>query len=198
MMDGQYHNPNDFWRQRMEPWEYDSIEAGWKKFVKAVAVVGASAFVLWLLCGCRSWKHGVIETTDTKESVRIEYREKIVKVPVVVEVEVPVEEKERLSGDSVSHLETSFAVSDAKIIWIDGVAFLNHTLANKPQKIAKSDSVPVTEKEKIVWKTRRVTYTKTEIREKKLAWWQTGLMWTGAISLIALFILLIVRFFLRR
>ena len=49
MMDGQYHNPNDFWRQRMEPWEYDSIEAGWKKFVKAVAVVGASAFVLWLL-----------------------------------------------------------------------------------------------------------------------------------------------------
>ena len=52
--------------------------------------------------------------------------------------------------------------------------------------------MPVTEKEKIVWKTRRVTYNKTEIREKQLAWWQKGLMWAGAILSAVLFVYLII------
>ena len=88
--------------------------------------------LLFLLCGCKTVR--TEEKTDTRDSVRIEYKEKIVKVPVTVYVEVPVEVKERFSNDSTSHLETSFAVSDASMVWIDGVAFLRHSLANKPQK----------------------------------------------------------------
>ena len=141
---------------------------------------------LVMLLGCKTIKSSVSEKTDTSDSVRIEYREKIVKVPVVVEVEVPVEKVSTQTKDSTSHLETSFAISDASLIWIDGVAFLRHSLENKAQKIQKKDSVPVTEKEKIIWKTRRVTYNKTEIREKQLAWWQKGLMWTGGISILVL------------
>lgn len=141
---------------------------------------------LVMLLGCKTIKSSVSEKTDTSDSVRIEYREKIVKVPVVVEVEVPVEKVSTQTKDSTSHLETSFAISDASLIWIDGVAFLRHSLENKAQKIQKKDSVPVTEKEKIFWKTRRVTYNKTEIREKQLAWWQKGLMWTGGISILVL------------
>ena len=190
-MNGQYHNPNDFWRQRIEPWEYDSLERNSIKFLKAIAVIFAIGLLAWLLCGCKAWKHGVSENKDVSDSVRIEYKEKIVKVPVTVYVEVPVEKKVRMDRDS-SHLETSFAVSDARMVWIDGVLFLRHSLENKPQKIAKSDSVPVVEKEKIVWKTRRVTYTKKEIREKRLAWWQTGLMWIGGIASIVLIILVFV------
>ena len=141
---------------------------------------------LVMLLGCKTIKSSVNEKTDTSDSVRIEYKERIVKVPVYVEVEVPVEKVSTQTKDSTSHLETSFAVSNASIIWIDGVAFLRHSLENKAQKIQKKDSVPVTEKEKIFWKTRRVTYNKTEIREKQLAWWQKGLMWTGGISILVL------------
>lgn len=157
--------------------------------------------IITLLTSCRALKHGVTENKDTSDSVRVEYREKIVKVPVTVVVEVPVESKERVTRDSTSHLETSFAVSDASMIWIDGVPFLRHSLDNKPQKIEKSDSVSVVEKEKVIWKTRRVTYNKTEIREKQLAWWQKGLMWAGGIALAALVIFLVIfitRYFLKR
>lgn len=125
-----------------------------------------------IVVGCRTVKSSEKENTDTSDSVRIEYIEKIVKVPVTVTVEVPVEQKDRMTNDSTSHLETSFAVSDASMIWIDGVPFLRHSLENKPQKIAKKDSVPVKEKEKIMWKTRRVTYTKTVTLEKQLTLWQ--------------------------
>ena len=157
--------------------------------------------IIMLLTSCRSLKHDMKENKDTSDSVRVEYREKIVKVPVTVVVEVPVESKERMTRDSTSHLETSFAVSDASMIWIDGVPFLRHSLDNKPQKIQKNDSVPVTEKEKVVWKTRRVTYNKTEIREKQLAWWQKGLTWIGGLTLVALTIfilILLVRAYLKR
>ena len=86
-------------------------------------------------------------------------------------VEVPVESHINMTNDS-SHLETGFAVSDAAMIWIDSVPFLRHTLQNKAQAIGKKDSVEVVEKEKVVWKTRRVTYTKSEIREKENTWWE--------------------------
>ena len=127
---------------------------------------------LGTVIGCRTVKSSEKENTETADSVRIEYREKIVKVPVVVEVEVPVEQKDRMTNDSTSHLETSFAVSDASMIWIGGVPFLRHSLENKPQKIAKADSVPVKEKETVRWKTRRVTYTKTVTLERQLSRWQ--------------------------
>lgn len=154
-----------------------------------------------MLTGCKSWKHGITEKENTSESVRVEYREKIVKVPVVVEVEVPMEHKEKMTKDSTSHLETNFAVSDASIIWIDGVPFLRHSLDNKAQKIQKKDSVPVVYKDRTEWRTRRVTYNKTEIREKRLAWWQKGLMWAGGIFvavLIIFILILLVRAFLKR
>ncbi len=190
-MDSQYHNPNDFWRQRMEPWEYDDIEEGFKRFIRWLGLAAAVLLIVLALMGCRSKKISIREDKDVSDSVQIEYREKIVKVPVTVYVEVPVEKKAQMDRDS-SHLETSFAVSDARMVWIDGVLFLRHTLENKSQKIAKSDSVPVTEKEKVVWKTRRVTYNKTEIREKQLAWWQKGLMWSGAIGYLVTGIILLI------
>lgn len=162
------------------------------KICVVCATVILTLIVFLMLTGCRSLKTGVSEKTDTSDSVRIEYIERVVKVPVTVYVEVPVESKERLSPDSTSHLETSFAVSDASMIWIDGVAFLRHSLANKSQRIAKTDSVPVTEKERTVWRTRRVTYTKTEIREKQLSWWdQLKVDYGGIVVSILLFIFMI-------
>ena len=166
-------------------------------FVCAAIIIGL--IISAVLSGCRT-KKSLTEKTDTQDSVRIEYREKVVKVPVTVYVEVPVEVKEKFSPDSISHLETSFAVSDAKMIWIDGVAFLRHSLQNKAQKIQKNDSVPVVEKETIQWKTRRVTYTKTITLEKQLSWWDKTLIYCGyafftmvMVSLIYLCVKLFVR-----
>lgn len=144
---------------------------------------------LVMLLGCKTIKSSVNEKTDTSDSVRIEYKERIVKVPVYVEVEVPVEKVSTQTKDSTSHLETSFAISDASMVWIDGVAFLRHTLANKAQKIQKDDSVSVVEKEKVVYQTRRVTYTKTEIREKAAPWYQKVFMWIGVVSFIIIVII---------
>ena len=154
-------------------------------------IYGVIIALVLCLSGCRTVKNSMTEKENTSDSVRIEYREKIVKVPVTVIVEVPVEQKEKMTKDSTSHLETSFAVSDASMIWIDGVPFLRHSLSNKAQKIGKTDSVQVVEKEKLVWKTRRVTYNKTTVCEKQLTRWQQICVDYGGIALIICFILVI-------
>lgn len=166
--------------------EYEYYESKGMRAVCYAIIVVIMVLLGILFVGCKTIKKSVNEKTDTKDSVRIEYREKVVKVPVTVYVEVPVEQKETMTKDSTSHLETSFAISNASMVWIDGVPFLRHDLKNKAQKIEKTEDVPVVEKEKVVYQTRRVTYTKTEIREKQLAWWQKGLMWTGGISILVL------------
>ena len=176
----------------MEEKDYFKFEKYTVRFIKTVAVLLVLYLILSLLTGCKTVKKNMSEKENTSDSVRIEYRERLVKVPVTVEVEVPVENVSTVTKDSTSHLETSFAVSDASMIWIDGVPFLRHALENKAQKIEKKDSVAVVEKEKVVWKTRRVTYTKTEVREKVLPLWQKGLMWCGCIFLALLLVLFIV------
>lgn len=154
-----------------------------KSAILTVVMMMILCILLFLTVGCKTIKKSVSEKEKVSDSVRIEYREKIVKVPVTVEVEVPVEVREKFSSDSTSHLETSFAISDASMVWIDGVAFLRHTLANKPQKIEKTENIPVVEKEKIVYQTRRVTYNRTEIREKQINLFQKALMWVGVIAI---------------
>lgn len=156
-------------------------------------------FIVLMLCGCKTIKSSTTESTDTKDSVRIEYVEKIVEVPVTVTIEVPAQKTERETRDSVSHLETDFARSTAAIHWNDGIPFLFHNLENIQQKISKTDSVPVKEKEKVIWKTRRVTYNKTVIREKQLSRWQQVKVdfseWViGALALILIFVILKHRF----
>ena len=155
------------------------------------SIIGATILIVILLLfsGCRTVKKSVSEKENISDSVRIEYKEKIVKVPVTVYVEVPVENVSTMTKDSTSHLETSFAVSNASMVWIDGVPFLRHDLKNKAQKIEKTDTANVVEKEKVIWKTRRVTYTKTEVREKQINFFQKALIWIGFIAIIVVIIL---------
>ena len=164
--------------------------------ILTVVMMMILCILLFLTVGCKSIKKSVSEKENVSDSVRIEYKEKIVKVPVTVYVEVPVENVSTMTKDSTSHLETSFAVSNASMVWIDGVPFLRHDLKNKAQKIEKTDTAHVVEKEKVIWKTRRVTYTKTEYVKKDLSWWQKGLIWVGFIAIFISLILVI--FKLRR
>ena len=192
-MKGRFFGHNDFWKERQFDEYQDTLEKAVRRILYVFICLVIASFTFTFFCGCKVWKKSVKEEKDVSDSVRVEYIEKIVKVPV--------EQKEKFTKDSTSILETTFAVSEASMVWIGGVPFLRHSLANKPQKIEKSDSVPVVEKEKVMLKTRRVTYNKTEIREKQLAWWQKGLMWAGGIALAALVIFLVIfitRYILKR
>lgn len=114
-----------------------------------------------LCCSCRCTKTGVVEivVNDTirETSTVVEY------VPDTIYIEVPAEEKERTTKDSVSHLETSYAESNARINK-DGTLY--HDLSNK------SGEIPVKVKTKVITQTRNLAINnkkeKTITIEKKL------------------------------
>ena len=90
-----------------------------------------SSLLRWLavaLCaaiaGCCPARH---LTTSTSDTTRVEVREVVRLVKDTVEVEVPVEVATAIVPES-SHLETSYATSDA-VITAEGL--LHHTLSNK-------------------------------------------------------------------
>ena len=153
-----------------------SIKVCWYCFLGIMLALIISFF----LSGCKTQK--VIENTDTKDSVRTEYIEKIIKDTITVTVEVPVEAKERETRDSTSFLETSFAQSLARLTWKDGVPWLFHSLENKPQQIQKPVEVESKEKIKTVYKTRYVTKYK-EV-QAHLPWYKKALMWAGVIETV--------------
>lgn len=69
-------------------------------------------------------------TTQTKDSVRVEYRERLVRDTAYIEV--PREQETIITRDTSSHLENSYAVSDASV----QAGMLHHSLETKPQKLA--------------------------------------------------------------
>ena len=112
-------------------------------------------------CPCRHL------TTSTADSVRVETIVRTEYIPDTVLVEVPVESERQTVRDTTSHLETSFAVSDARI---NADASLSHSLANKPQKRPIPTEKEVIYRDSIVYRDR----VNTEIVEveRKLTWWQ--------------------------
>ena len=106
-------------------------------------------------------------TTSTEDSVRVETIIRTEYIPDTVFVEVPVESERQTVRDTTSHLETSYAVSDARIT-PDGA--LSHSLANKPQKKPVPTEKEVIYRDSIVYRDK----VNTEIVEveRELTWWQ--------------------------
>lgn len=117
--------------------------------------------VMTACCPCRHL------TTSTRDSVRVETVIRTEYIPDTVFVEVPVERERQTVRDTTSHLETSFAVSDARIN-PDGALF--HSLENKPQNRPVPTKKEVIYRDSIIYRDR----TNTEIVEveRKLTWWQ--------------------------
>lgn len=133
-----------------------------------IAVIVILFAAILTFSSCRSQRELTHEQTD---SVRIEYRERIVKVPDTVYVEIPAQTAERTTQDSVSHLETDFAESDARI---NPDGSLTHTLANKPQKMAVETEKEIVERESVKEeKHKEAEKEKTiEYKDKPLTWWE--------------------------
>lgn len=132
--------------------------------------------VMTACCPCR---HLI---TSTRDSVRVETIVRTERIPDTVLIEIPVERERQIVRDTTSHLETSFAVSDARIN-PDGALF--HSLENKPQ------NHPVPTEKEVIYQDKIMYRDRTKIEnvevERKLTWWQQTMM-RGFWVLLAVFL----------
>ena len=125
-----------------------------KELIKGV--VGGLVFLL-VLC-LASCSPRVITETETV----IEYRDRIVTDTAVVEI--PVEVEKIVTRDTTSHLENTYAKSDAMV----SEGFLHHSLESIPQYIKVPVEVHVTD---TLYKEAEIRTETVEV-EKPLSWWQ--------------------------
>lgn len=120
--------------------------------------------ILSALTACCPCRH---LTTSTRDSVRVETVIRTERIADTVYLEVPLERERQTVRDTTSHLETSYAVSDARIE-PDGALF--HSLANKPQNRPIPTEKEIIYRDSIIYRDR----ANTKIVEvgRKLSWWQ--------------------------
>lgn len=121
-----------------------------------------------------------------KDSVRIEYRERVVKDTAYLKV--PLEVEKVVTCDTVSYLENNWASSEARV---EG-GFLSHSLRTKDRTV----SVPcyVTVRDTVVMEKEQ----KVVEVERNLTWWERMWITCGKMSagvLLLLFLLLLIRRF---
>jgi hypothetical protein len=121
--------------------------------MKQIAIVILFAL---MLAGCAPCRH---LSTNSKDSVRIEYRTRVEYVPDTVVVEIPVQTEKVTTRDTTSHLENDYG---------DGTLF--HSLATKPQKKPVPVERPIEYRDSIVYRDRAVEKIVTV--ERELSWWQ--------------------------
>lgn len=116
-----------------------------------------------------------------QKEVITEYRDRIVHDTATVEI--PVEVEKIVTKDTASHLENTYAKSDALV----SGGFLHHSLESIPQIIKVPVEVHVTD---TLYKEAEI-HTETVEVEKPLTWWQKfriGAFWwlVGAVVLLLL------------
>lgn len=141
-------------------------------FICVLCAVLLAALLMMSLASC-SPKY----ITET----RIEYRDRV--VTDTATVEVPVEVEKVVTRDTVSHLENTYAKSDAVV----SGGFLTHTLESKPQIIKVPVEVHVTDTIKVE-KEAQIIEKEVKVTEP-LSWWQKfrqGAFWwlLGAVALL--------------
>lgn len=139
------------------------------------------AIVTLLLCSCRTIKQS---TTDTKnDSTHVEIRYEKIFVPDTILVPLPPQTAERVTGDSVSHLENDYAISDARIS--EGLLF--HTLQTKNVNIEVPVQKEIERHDSIIYKNkvRTITITKTE-KKKVVPTWCYYSLASATVSVLAI------------
>lgn len=121
----------------------------------------AAGLLLSACCVCRK-----MPAPEKSDSARTVVKERVVIRPDTVYISVPVEDKSQIARDS-SHLETSFATSDASI---DSAGLLHHSLTNKPQNIPAKVETKIVYRDSLVYRDRQVKIPYPV--EKELTWWQ--------------------------
>ena len=121
-----------------------------------------------------------VTQVEQRDSVRVEYRERLVRDTVLFLV--PAESTEREARDTSSHLETSLAESDASIV--DGVLY--HSLRNKPQKIPVPVVVTVHDTTVVQGSVRtEIVEVPAKLTKAQERWIRLGKWATSILSLLA-------------
>lgn len=118
-----------------------------------VKIVAFSLCLLTLSCSPKIIEKVVRET---------EYRDRV--VHDTAKVEIPVEVEKIVTRDTVSHLENTYAKSDASV----SNGLLSHSLESIPQVVRVPIEVHVTD---TLWRESEVRTEVVEV-EKKMNWWQ--------------------------
>lgn len=125
-------------------------------------------FILLFMAACCPHKH-LMKSTATKDSTRIEIREKVVFVPDTVFLEIPAQTSERTTSDSTSHLENDYASSEARI---NPDGSLYHYLKTKPQNKPVPFDKPVEKKDSVIYRTEYINQEIPVEVERELSWWE--------------------------
>lgn len=116
------------------------------------------------LVGCCSNKQ---LASETNEDVKTEVRERVVYRDTIIYKEVPQESQAQTVRDTTSHLETSVAVSDARI---NSDGSLSHSLENKPILFKINFKMPELHRNSVVY--RNIYRVNTVEVPRPLTWWQ--------------------------
>lgn len=128
----------------------------------AIAAIAAS-------CGvCRRQP-----TITVRDSLRTEVKEVTTYIHDTIKVSLPKETEKVVTRDTSSHLENTFAISDAKI---DSLGYLHHSLISKGSHFAVPIDVPVHRKDSIVYVDKVKEVRVPVITEKPLTKWQKAKM----------------------
>lgn len=142
-------------------------------------------FLLWIvIVSCCPNKHLI--TSIQQDSVRVEIHTRSEFIRDTILLEIPVESERQTVRDTVSHLEISYAISDARVN-SDGSLF--HSLLSKPQKKDVSIEKEIIYRDSIVYQNKIVE--KSVPIERELTKWQKfqikGFWIMSAILVITLF-----------
>lgn len=127
--------------------------------------------IIPLLIGCSATKKAVVEVKE-KDSARVEIRYEKVFVPDTIYIELPEQKAEITTKKRESHLENTYAVSDAKI---NDDYSLFHTLELKQVKIPHKIDKVVERKDSIIYKTKDKMIVK-EVKAKLNKWQKTQII----------------------
>ena len=139
--------------------------------MKRIIIIVIAA--LWLFAGCSAPRYATTNTSDNRDSVRVEYRERVIHERDTVYLEIPAQTAEKTTQDSTSHLENEYAESNARI---NDDGSLYHDLKTKPQQKAVPTDKTIIERDSTVYQNHYTTETEQVIKEvevvKPLTWWQ--------------------------
>lgn len=141
------------------------------------------AAALTACCPCRH----LTESSRRRDSVRIETVVRTERIKDTVFIDIPAERERQTVRDTASHLETSYALSDARIN-ADGSLF--HSLTNKAQRRPVQTEKEIVCRDSIVYRDRDVEVEEIVEVERKLTWWQKMQMrgfWAMLLVLLFLF-----------
>lgn len=119
---------------------------------------------LFLVATCDACSPKIVERVDMK----IVYRDTVIHDTATFQV--PVEVEKIVTRDTVSHLENTYAKSDAVV----SGGFLSHSLESKPQIVKVPVEVHVRD---TITETAQIVEKVVEV-EKPLSWWQSFKMRT--------------------